>query len=299
MNRRNLKMSNNPLFGGPTLESRNTSGSPYRELLIADIDVDPQQPRRVFSEDALTELAGSIQEHGVLCPILVRVAEGGTFRLIAGERRLRASKLAGLERIPAIIDSSDDSDGKKLAKQLVENVQRESLSPMERALAIGQLRDQTQWSIREISKQISVSKGFVQRSLEILALPEDLQAALISGASESKILIIAKIEDKSVRAMLLARLDQLSRLQLEEEIKEILEGNVDPKLYHGGTKAQKSIVVNKSVEDERVCDEIQRSLSTKVSITRSKSKPEAGKLTLEFYSTEDLNEVYRRLVSSN
>ena len=201
-----IKISNNPLFSGPSLEARSAAGivanGPYRELQISDIDVDPNQPRRVFSEEGLAELAGSIKEHGVLCPILVKAAEGGTFRLVAGERRLRASKLAGLDKIPAIIDSSNDSEGTKLAKQLVENVQRESLSPMEKALAIGQLKEQTDWSIREIAKQLGVSKGFVQRSLEILALPEDLQAALISGASESKVLILAKVEDKVARSIL-------------------------------------------------------------------------------------------------
>ncbi len=292
MARKSVSLSNNPLFGGPSLQDRDMGGSPYRELAISDIDVDPDQPRRLFNDDALAELATSIKEHGVLCPILVKVAEGGTFRLVAGERRFRAAKIVGLERIPAIIDSGTD-DNKILAKQLVENLQREDLSPMERAIAIGQLKDQYSWSIREIATRLGVSKSFVQRSIEILGLPEDLQSALISGASESKILLLAKVSNKEAREALLSQIGELTRSQIEELIKEIDSGSSVSEVSHGGTVSQQP--VKASTEDKRIMETIQRAIGTKVKLTRSKSNFEKGKLILDFYSSEDLNEIYKRL----
>ena len=173
MAKKQVKFDINPLLSGPSLAERAISGSPYRELPIDDIDVDIDQPRRVFDKESLDELAASISEYGVINPITVKVMPGGTYRLISGERRLRAAKQAGLTTISALVDASDLDDPNRLGKQLVENLQRENLSPMERALAIGQLKETYGWSIREIAKRLGISKGLVQRSLEALALPED------------------------------------------------------------------------------------------------------------------------------
>ena len=218
MARKTLKFEMNPLLGGPTLEARTRSGSPYRLLPLAEIDVDPDQPRRNFDTEALAGLAASIKEHGVICPILVKVTAGGTYRVVAGERRLRASRLIGLETIPAIIDSEDADENNTLAKQLVENLQREDLSAIERALAVGQLRDRYGWSVREIAKKLGASKSLVQRSLDVLGLPEDLREALQLGASESKVLMLQQIEDRETRKALLERIEELSRNELELEI---------------------------------------------------------------------------------
>jgi ParB family chromosome partitioning protein len=298
MARKTLKFEMNPLLSGPSLESRARTGSPYREISISDIDVDPDQPRRVFDQAALNELATSIKEYGVLCPILVRIAEGGTYRVVAGERRLRAAKLAGLDRIPAVVDS-DKEDGKDvLAKQLVENLQRQDLSSMERALAIGQLREQFSWSVREVATHLGVSKSFVQRCIEVLELPDDLQAALIAGAPESKILLLAQIKDRAKRKSLIARLEQLSRSALEEELDELLgRGGQGDEVSHGGTKRKKRKGPQLSVEDRRIVEEIQRTLGTKVEIARKSGDSGKGRLTLEFYSPTDLYEIYRRLTA--
>ena len=298
MARKTLKFEMNPLLGGPTLEARTRSGSPYRLLPLAEIDVDPDQPRRNFDTEALAELAASIKEHGVICPILVKVTAGGTYRVVAGERRLRASRLIGLETIPAIIDSEDADENNTLAKQLVENLQREDLSAIERALAVGQLRDRYGWSVREIAKKLGASKSLVQRSLDVLGLPEDLREALQLGASESKVLMLQQIEDRETRKALLERIEELSRNELELEIQRALSPDSDAPVSHRGTEPAKGVSAKRAVslEDRRIIDDIQRSLGTKVAIIRSAKKDGVGRLVLDFYAAEDLEELYRRLV---
>jgi len=293
--RKKVSFALNPLLSGPSLASRAATGSPYREIPVAEVDVDPDQPRRVFDTEALAELAASIKEHGVLCPILVKVAGGGTYRLVSGERRLRASKLAGLATIPAVIDSADESETSTLAKQLVENMQRQDLTAMERALAIGQLRDTFQLSIRDIAKRLGVSKGIVQRSLDILSLPDDLQAALIDGASESKILVLGRVSDRALRKELLGLIDELTREELEQRIRESGgAGEDEERVYRGGTKRSSS--KRASAEDTRLASDLQRVLGTRVQVLRRRGKPQQGKLMLEFYSNDDLAEIVKRLM---
>lgn len=294
MSRKRLSLENNPLFGGPTLAQRRMSGSPFRVLPVADIDVDPEQPRRVFEEKSLEQLSSSIKEFGVLCPILVRITAGGTYRVVSGERRLRAARMAGLTEMPVVVDSEDEKDSNILAKQLVENLQREDLSPMERALAIGHLREKYSLSIREIAQKLGVSKGVVQRSLEILGLPDDLQAALINGASESKVLLLAQISDLAQRKDFISKLDLLTRVQLEEAIAQS-GGAQSNGSYRGGTAKKKSQQL--SPEDVRITRELEEALSTKVKIERNKGDRAKGRLVLDFYSEQDLAEIYQRLVS--
>lgn len=292
MTKKSVKFEMNPLLSGPSLNDRVFSGSPFRLVPLADIDVDPDQPRRVFDEQALNDLADSIREYGVLSPILLRPLEGGTFRLVSGERRYRASKIANLEAIPAIMDVGPHDDARTLLKQMVENLQREDLASMERALAIGQLRDQFDFSVREIAKRLGISKSMVQRSLDVLQLPEDLQAALIAGASESKILMLANVSDRNLRALLISQLPELSRKDIEKIITEG-KGSTD-KVSHGGTVSKKREV---SADDRRLVEQLQRSLGTKVNLLRSESNPEKGRVVLEFYSSSDFEEIFNRLIA--
>ncbi len=298
MARKKINFELNPLFSGPSLADRANTGSPYREIPVSDIDVDPDQPRRIFDTQSLSNLAASIKQHGVLCPVLIRVTEGGTYRLVSGERRLRATKLAGLNVIPAIIDSGDgDKELTTLAKQLVENIQRDNLTPMERALAVGQLRETNGWSIREIGKQLGVSKSQVQRSLEILELPDDLQTALIEGESESKILLLARLEDREMREVLLARLSSMSRVDIEEEIRKLqkIASGTEQEVSHGGTDDEGALTIKISADDQRLVNDIQRAVGTKVHLSRRRGKQEQGRLVIEFYSASDLSELYKRL----
>ena len=292
MARKQVHFNVNPLLSGPSLKERTRVGSPYRLLPVADIEVDPGQPRKNFDTESLAELAASIKEYGVLCPILVRLTEGGGYCVVAGERRLRASRLVGLESIPVIVNSEED-EANSLAKQLVENLQREDLSPLERAIAIGELRDNYSWSIREIAKKLGVSKGLVQRSLEILNLPDDLQSALSEGASESKILMLAKVEDSELRRALLDEIDKVTRKDLELEVLRVKSGEIkgEKGAYRGGTSPARAT----TSEDEDLVQNIQKAVGTRVYMSRAKTEKGRGKLVIEFYSPEDLRELYRKL----
>lgn len=285
MARRELLIANNPLLAGPKFQERQSVGIPYRELRVSAIDRDSKQPRTSFDQDKLGELAQSIKRYGVLSPILVRASETpGRYNLISGERRLRASQLLGLDTIPALISSErDTSEETTLAIQLVENIQRADLSSLERAQAIGALKESHGMSVRQVAEALGVSKSMVQRSLDILELPDDLLNALREGASESKVLLLAKIEDQEIRASYLQDLGVLTRNQLKKDLEKEQKNK----------KAEGAL----SAEDERIAEEIQRSIGLKVKLVRSQTNVESGKLSIEFYSDQDLQEIFRKLVA--
>ena len=289
MSKRKLNLVNNPLFSGPTFQERDRIGTPYREIPIAAIDRDPNQPRVTFDEEKLRELASSIRTYGVLTPILVRLSKtAGRYTLISGERRFRASQIVGLETIPCMIDQDADQSGDRtLAMQLVENLQRADLSPLERAHAIGALKEAHNLSVRDIGERLGVSKSLVQRSLEILDLPDDLMNALREGASESKILLLSKIEDPEVRSSYLKDLDALTRNQLKKDIDKA----------PSASGIRNAAGKNLSPEDMRITEEIQRSIGLKVRMIKSAPESERGRIVIEFYSSQDLQEVFRKLVA--
>jgi len=280
-----IVFNNNPLMSGPNLVDRETNSIPYREISISAIERDANQPRVSFNEEKLQELADSISAYGVLCPILVRSSKlPNKYILVSGERRLRASKRAGKSSIPAIVDNKVNTDPTKLlAIQIVENVQRDNLSPLEKAHALSALKEAHSLSVREVASKIGISKSSVQRSLDILNLPDDLLNALREGASESKVLLISKIEDKNERSRYLKNIDSFSRDQLKVK-----------KLTTSSTKSQTKSVL--SPEDKRIKGEIETSLGLKVSLKRLNNNN--GKLVIDFYSENDLREVYRKLTSS-
>ena len=290
MAQKKLTQANNPLISGPALEDRQRgAGIPYREIKISAIERDANQPRTNFDQEKLQELAKSIKTYGILSPLLVRPAKvPGRFLLIAGERRLRAAHMAGLSSVPALVDNSSGGESDRvLSMQLVENLQRADLSPLERAHAIGALRDTYRLSVREIGSRIGISKSMVQRSLDILELPDDLLNALREGASESKILLLAKIDNEEVRASYLKDLDVLTRDRISKDV----AGGKKDSGQHASAES--------SPEDQRVVDEIQRALGLKVKMVRNSAKPQSGRLMIDFYSDEDLQEIFRKLVTDS
>ena len=288
MVKKKLVLANNPLLAGPAFGEREKTGIPYREIDTALIDRDPNQPRGSFDDHKLQELAASIRVYGVLSPVLVKPSlKQGRFDLVSGERRLRAAKMVGLLKIPCIVDQRKEVSGETtLSMQLVENLQRADLSPLEKAQAIGVLSENYKLSIREIAAKLGLSKSMVQRSLEILTLPDDLMNALKEGASESKVLLLAKIEDPDVRAAYLKDLEVLTRSQLQSDLTK--------KASKGQETKDKGPL---SAEDQRIADEIQRALGLKVRLTRNTPTSDAGKLSIDFYSSGDLQEIFRKLVA--
>ncbi|MCU1449256.1 MAG: chromosome segregation DNA-binding protein, partial [Acidimicrobiales bacterium] len=143
--------------------------SAYRQLPVSSIKPNPQQPRTTFDEEALSALAASVRELGVLQPVLVRQADDGSFQLIAGERRWRAAKRAGLQLVPAIVRTADDTSS--LQQALVENLQREDLNALDEAAAYQQLIEDFQLTHEEVATRVGKSRAAVSNSLRLFQLP--------------------------------------------------------------------------------------------------------------------------------
>jgi ParB family chromosome partitioning protein len=153
--------------------------SELRNAHIADVSADPDQPRRHFDEDGLNELAASIKEHGILQPIVV-TAKGGSYQIVAGERRYRAAKLAGLEKIPVLVRTL--SAQHKLELSLIENIQRRDLNPLETATAYLKLRDQFNLTLEQIGVRVGgKSVSAISNTLRLLRLPAVVKTAMIEG----------------------------------------------------------------------------------------------------------------------
>lgn len=154
-------------------------GEELRELPIELISPNPQQPRREFDEVALLALADSIRARGVVQPVLVRQVVGGRYELIAGERRLRASKLAGLQTIPAIVRPADDRESLEVA--IIENLQRENLDPLEEAMGFAHLMEAHDFTQEQVAERLGRSRPAIANALRLLSLPDSVKALVREG----------------------------------------------------------------------------------------------------------------------
>jgi ParB family transcriptional regulator, chromosome partitioning protein len=182
-------------------ESERERAQELRELPVELIVANPKQPRRRFDEDALQALAGSLGERGVLQPVLVRARPGGTYELVAGERRWRAAKLAGIERIPALVRMHDDAEAIELA--LIENMAREDLNPIEEARACAALVEELGITREDVGRRIGRSRVAVSNLLRLLDLPDEVIELLQEGrlsAGHGRALLLA--DDHGGRARL-------------------------------------------------------------------------------------------------
>lgn len=193
------------------------------EISIDLICANPEQPRKFFSEEELNDLKESIMEYGVLQPIIVKKDKNGTYFLIAGERRLRAAKLAGLTKIPAMIKDFDDKDSALIA--VVENVQREDLSFIEEAHAYKKLIDDFGLTQGELATKIGKRQSTISNKLRILTLPEDIQEQIIDAKlTERHARALLKVEDENLRRKILHRVIEhhLNVKQTEKLIEDVL-----------------------------------------------------------------------------
>ena len=211
------------IFLNNSLENTNASSeNKITELPISMVDPKSDQPRKSFDKESLEELAKSIEENGLLQPILVREYGNGRYQIIAGERRFRASKIAGLSDIPAIILDRDD---RKVAEiSLIENIQRENLNPIEEAMAFKALANEYGLTQEELSERVGKSRSAIANATRLLDLPEAVLAMVASGelsAGHGRTLLGVKNQDNLILlAKRTAELD-LSVRQLEEEVKRI------------------------------------------------------------------------------
>ncbi|MBQ5812132.1 ParB/RepB/Spo0J family partition protein, partial [Candidatus Saccharibacteria bacterium] len=180
--------------------------SQYRELKIEDIIRDEDQPRREFSEEAINALAASIKEHGVLQPIVV-TKEDGKYKIVAGERRWRAAKIAGLGKIPAVIRTLDSQN--RLELSIIENAQREDLNAIELATAYAKLKSQFNLSAGEIATKVGKSEQAIQNTLRLLNLPEDVKKIMVKEKlSEGVMRPLVNRDEKVIKKILPKIIDE-------------------------------------------------------------------------------------------
>ena len=207
-------------------EAVRTSGSSsIGEIEIAKIFANPNQPRRDFNEEALRELADSISELGVIQPITLRKMEDDTYQIIAGERRFRASQLAGKTTIPAYILKADDEDTMEMA--LIENIQREDLNPLEIALAYQQLIEQHNLSQEQLSKRVGKGRATIANFLRLLRLPGTIQVALKEkriDMGHAKALLSLDSHSDQLDIFHEIEKNHYSVREVEEIVKEVKEG---------------------------------------------------------------------------
>lgn len=256
------------------------------EIPLARIRQNPYQPRRRVDEARLAELAASIREHGVIQPILVTEALDG-YQLVAGERRVRAAKLAGLDRIPAVIRQLADRDQLELA--IVENVQRDDLNAIEEAHAYRQLINEFGFTQDQVAARIGRARPTITNTLRLLDLVVAVQDAVAVGrVSEGHARALAGLPETQQRHVLeVIERDALSVRQTEELARRLREA--------GAARSKPTRQKRTDADLERVEEELRQALGTKVSLARSRR---GGRIVIEYYSEEELARLYERLTGS-
>lgn len=253
------------------------------EIPLDAVSENPRQPRLRIDAGALATLAASIREHGVIQPILVTEVAGG-YQLVAGERRVRAARLAGLERIPAVVRQLADRDQLELA--LVENLQREDLDPLESARAYRQLIDEFAFTQEQLSERVGRARSTVANTLRLLELHPAVQIAVAEGSvTEGHGRALGGLpQDLQAKVLSTVVDDDLSVRQTEELVRRVREPR-DP------TSA--TVPRTTDPELERVEEDLRRALGTKVRLARSRR---GGRIVIEYYSDEELGRLYERLI---
>jgi ParB family chromosome partitioning protein len=254
-------------------------GDKVIQVPIANISPNPHQPRQQFGSDGLEELAGSIREHGIIQPlILIPGDDENDYTLIAGERRLRAAKLAGLSEVPAIVRSATEQEQLEFA--IIENVQREDLNPLERARAYQNLLDGFSLTHDDIARRVGKSRVSVTNTLRLLNLPNIAQQALQSGA----------ITEGHARALLglanlraiEAALDSVVSLNLNVRQTEALVTKL------AGKTPRSAKPTPRSPEIEDLENKLRQFFHTRVNLTKGSR---GGTISISFYSDEELNSI--------
>ena len=258
---------------------------------IAKVEPNRDQPRKNFDEDALQELADSIKQFGLLQPILVQDRKG-FYEIIAGERRWRAAKLAGLKEVPVIIRNYTNQEIVEIS--LIENIQREDLNPIEEAQAYKRLLEEFHLKQDEVAERVSKSRTAVTNSMRLLKLCDNVQQMIIDDMlSTGHARALIPIEDEELQLQLAQRIfdEKLSVREVEKIVKGILRPETDkPKKEETPQNIQ---YIYQEIENR-----LKEKLSRKVEIT-SKGKNGTGKIEIEFYSNDDLDHLIESLSNMN
>jgi ParB family transcriptional regulator, chromosome partitioning protein len=270
------------------IPQRATAIAAPTEIPLSRISPNPYQPRTSIADEGLRELAASIAVHGVLQPILVTETLEG-YRLVAGERRVRASLLAGLERIPAVVRQLADHDQLELA--LVENLQRADLDPLEEARAFRQLIDDFGFTQEHLAGRMGRARSTIANSLRLLDLALEVQAAIAGGLiteGHGRALGGLPVEGQARVLGIVVERD-LSVRETEELVRRLRDGAAAGSAAATATRPARTA----SAELERVESDLRAALGTKVSLARSRK---GGRIIIEYYSDEELSRLFDRLV---
>ncbi len=272
---------------------KNTAGSLKNEVVeqvthtsriaLKDIQVNPKQPRRDFDENGLKELAESIRLHDIIQPLTVSKLPGGKYQLIAGERRFRASKLAGLTDVPAYIRQANDQQLLELA--LLENLQREDLNAVEIAISYKRMMEELSYTQEQVAERMGKERSTVTNYIRLLKLPPDIQLAVRNGSlsmGHARALVNIDTIDRQLFVYNEIRAKELSVRQTEELVRNMY-------------KAEKPGAVKSSVKSDlpaaykKIEDNLASHFSTKVKMVHNKKG--YGSITIEYYSLEELNKL--------
>lgn len=271
--------------GLDTLFSDNTNEIQVKKTLrVAEIEPNRDQPRKNFSDEAITALADSIREHGMLQPILVRPISAGGYQIVAGERRWRAARMLGLDEVPVNIRELTDIEAMQIA--LIENLQRENLNPIEEALGYKELIENFGMTQEKVAKTVGRSRSAVANAVRLLALPERVQKMLESGelsAGHAKALLGFENEELLIATAIKAADGGLTVRQVERAAQKSLDDEENEE------KKSDRHIDNYFIEMELSLNE---RLGRKVKVDYGKNK---GVLVLEFYDKEDLAAIADKL----
>ena len=262
------------------------------DIKISDIEPNRDQPRQQFEQEALTELAQSISTHGVLSPLLVRPINTGGYQLVAGERRWRAARMAGLSEVPVIIRELSDVETMEIA--LIENLQRENLNPVEEAFGYKKLMDEFGFTQEELSKRVNKSRSSIANSVRLLNLPSQVIKQLENGKlSTGHAKVLLGVDDDKLKIQLAEEIAAkgysvretekvLKRMSLDEKKTFVIDGSENSvQDYFDGKPYYKEVEI--ALGDH---------LGRKVKVNESKR---GGTLTIQFYGKEDLEQLSKQL----
>ena len=259
------------------------AGDRILHVSISDIVPNPFQPRREFHPEELEELIASVKEYGIMQPLVVTEKANGMFELIAGERRLRSAREAGLKKVPVLVRTATEQE--KLELALIENIQRADLSPIEEAHAYAKLMEEFHLTQEAVSKRVGKSRSVVANTLRLLNLPAEMQMALADGRiSMSMARVLCGMDEVKERKAMFER--------MLEGVFNVREAEAQARERKGGASAPKS-----SLRDANILaveEELRRVLGTKVAVQKKGSN---GSITIEFYSDEEFKELIKRLRS--
>ena len=278
------------LISDSTSPTEGVRSSSYLELPLDAIAVNPFQPRDKFDQASLNVLTESIREVGVLQPVLVRPSVDGKYELIAGERRCRAARQAGLDRIPAVVRTAEDAD--TLEQALLENLHREDLNAIEEASACQQLMDEFGFTQETVAKRLGRSRSAVANSVRLLQLPDEVKSMVMSGslsAGHARALLSIANEKRLIKLAKRAVADGLTVRMVEEAARGVapVANKAQPAPRASGADRGAAVLELESLLSDH--------LDTKVDVTLGKGQ---GKLVIQFADLDDLERIYRVMLQA-